>query len=206
MVADRGYDQVSLRDIAEALGISKGTILHHYGSKDRLLEQLHAEYMRRRLDEAHRILEQLHAPTERLAALIYQNLLLVQREDRAGTVAFAREIVRFQSDSLMTEVREMRHAYFQLVCDVVRSGIEEGVFRPTGEPALITYQVFGMLNWMWTWLRPEGRWGIDEIARTYLGTFLGGLAADMKDAAVLEHSDVAATVEKIMVDVGGQAD
>ena len=55
-------------------------------------------------------------------------------------------------------------------------------------------------------IRPEGRWGIDEIARTYLGTFLGGLAADMKDAAVLEHSDVAATVEKIMVDVGGQAD
>jgi AcrR family transcriptional regulator len=205
MVAERGYDQVSLRDIAEALGMSKGTILHHYGSKDRLLEQLHAEYMRRRLDEAQRIIERLHTPTEQLAALIYQNLLLMQRDDRAATVAFAREIVRFQSDSLMADVREMRREYFEIVCDVVRTGIEAGVFRPTGDPALITYQLFGMVNWMWTWLRPGGTWGIDEIARTYLGTLLGGLAADVDDAAVLEREDLRQLVEEIMGDAGGQS-
>ena len=53
MVAERGYDKVSLRDVAEALEMSKGTILHHFGSKDRLLEQVHSDYMERRLAEAH---------------------------------------------------------------------------------------------------------------------------------------------------------
>ena len=46
MVAERGYDEVSVRDVAEALDISKGTILHHFGSKESLLEQLHSDYMR----------------------------------------------------------------------------------------------------------------------------------------------------------------
>ena len=50
MVAEHGYDAVAIRDLAEALDMSKGTVLHHFGSKDRLLEEVHSTYMRRRLD------------------------------------------------------------------------------------------------------------------------------------------------------------
>jgi AcrR family transcriptional regulator len=205
MVAERGYDEVSLRDIAQALGMSKGTILHHYVSKDRLLEQLHAEYMRRRLDEAYAILERLESPSDRLAGLIYQ-LLLTQRDDRASTVAFAREIVRFQSDPLMARVRELRREYFELVQGVVRAGMEEGVFRLAGQPAVITLQLFGMCNWMWTWLRPEGRWSVEEIADTYIGTFLGGLAVDTREGALLETDAIGAVVKQVMAEVAAAAD
>ena len=37
MVAEHGYDNVSLSMVAGELGISKGTIVHHYGTKDRML-------------------------------------------------------------------------------------------------------------------------------------------------------------------------
>ena len=103
-VADLGYDEVSLRMVAEELGISKGTIVHHYSSKDRLLEAVHSEYMRRRLAEAHMILEQIEGPAEQVVALISQ-LLIAQRDDRAATVAFAREFVRFSSLKVMHDVR-----------------------------------------------------------------------------------------------------
>ena len=46
LVAERGYDEVSVRDVAEALEISKGTILHHFGTKEAMLEQMHNDYMR----------------------------------------------------------------------------------------------------------------------------------------------------------------
>jgi AcrR family transcriptional regulator len=81
LVADQGYDAVSLREVAERLDISKGTIIHHFHSKDGLLEQLHAEYMRRRLSEAEKLLERLEKPVEQLAAFVYQ-LMLSQRDDR----------------------------------------------------------------------------------------------------------------------------
>ena len=66
MVAERGYDNVSLRDVAEALEMSKGTILHHFGSKDRLLEHVHSDYMERRLAEAHAFLARLESPPDQV--------------------------------------------------------------------------------------------------------------------------------------------
>ncbi|WP_370880925.1 hypothetical protein [Streptomyces africanus] len=47
--------------------MSKGTIVHHYGTKDRLLAALHESYMRRRLAEAYLITNRLSSQSEQLA-------------------------------------------------------------------------------------------------------------------------------------------
>jgi AcrR family transcriptional regulator len=194
MVAERGYDAVSLRDVAEELGMSKGTIVHHYGSKEMLLEALHHDYMRRRLDEAAAVLERLSDPAERLGALIYQ-LLFAQRDDRAATVAFAREISRFATDDSMADVRRMREEYFDLVRDVVRDGTERGKFS-VRDATIVTFQVFGMCNWSWTWYRSDGPVSVDDIARSFIDTVLYGLVAD--GAAGFDHERVAAVVLEVM--------
>jgi AcrR family transcriptional regulator len=176
MVAERGYDEVSVRDVAEALGISKGTILHHFRSKESLLEELHGEYMRRRLAEANEFLATSEDPVDQLQLIVYQ-LLLSQQEDRAATVAFAREIVRFAEEDVMSEVREMRDEYSELVIDVIRRGVQSQVFVEV-DPALTALQLFGMCNWSWTWFRPEGEWSAREIADEFCRTLIGGLARE----------------------------
>lgn len=173
LVAELGYDEVSLRMIAEDLGLSKGTIVHHYGTKARMLEAVHHEYMERRLREAELILEETQDPVNQLTGLIAQ-LLLTQRDDRAATVAFAREISRFSSLEVMQDVRRMRNEYSDLMLRVIQRGIEERAFRPDNAE-LISLQIFGMCNWTWTWLRPEGRWSVGEILRTWVATVLTGL-------------------------------
>src|SRR4051794_19136496 len=35
-VAERGYDRANFGDVAAELGLSKGTIVHHFGTKDRM--------------------------------------------------------------------------------------------------------------------------------------------------------------------------
>ena len=175
MVAERGYAEVSLRDIAETVGVSKGTIVHHYGSKERLLEASHARYMTRVLDQANLILQEVEGPPRQLLALVYQ-MLVSLRDDRAATVAFAREIVRFSSSEDLARVRAMRAEYRGLIRSVVQRGMDEGIFR-RDDPDLVTLQVLGMCNWAWTWLRPEGRWSVDQITATFASTLLGGLVA-----------------------------
>ena len=49
-VADRGYADTSLADIATELDLSKGTIVHHFGSKETLLR----EGLHRRVDQRRR--------------------------------------------------------------------------------------------------------------------------------------------------------
>lgn len=34
-VAERGYERTNIGDIADELGMSKGTIVHHFGTKPR---------------------------------------------------------------------------------------------------------------------------------------------------------------------------
>jgi AcrR family transcriptional regulator len=190
LVAERGYDAVAMSEIAGAMAISKGTILHHYGSKDRMLEQVHASYMQRRLREADVILAALPNPSAQLSALVYQNLFAM-RFDHAATVAFAREIVRFASDPIMSEVRQMRRRYSRLMRDVLTRGMQPGEFR-RDDPTMLSLQIFGMFNWSWTWLRTEGDWTIDELAVSFIRTIIGGVggAADIDEIAALAAETV----------------
>ena len=176
MVAERGYDEVSIRDVAEALGISKGTILHHFRSKESLLEELHGDYMRRRLAEAHELLAEFEDPVDQLQLVVYQ-LMLTQRDDRAATVAFAREIVRFAEEDVMSDVRRMRHEYSALVTDIISRGVQRGDFRDV-DPAMTALQLFGMCNWSWTWFEPEGAWSAREIADDFCRTLIGGFTRE----------------------------
>lgn len=187
MVAARGYDGVSIRDIAETLGMSKGTIIHHYGSKDRILEQVHNDYMQRRLHEARAILEELSDPHDQLAGMVLQNLFAMHH-DRDATVAFAREIVRFASDEIMADVRAMRADYFGLLRDVLERGMETGAFRRE-DATMIALQLFGMMNWSWTWLRPAGPWTLEELGASYVRTIVAGIDSsnDVARASVPEH-------------------
>jgi len=181
MVAENGYDAVAIRDLAEALGMSKGTVLHHFGSKDRLLEEVHSTYMRRRLDEIAIILAELEGPERRLQGMVFQNLLAMQ-EDADATRAFAREIVRFAREDLMKDVRAMRREYFNTLRGIIEEGIEQGVFR-RADATIVALQLFGMMNWTWTWLDPEGEVPVESIARTFLDTVLHGLDAGPEPSA-----------------------
>ena len=194
MVAERGYDEVSVRDVAEALEISKGTILHHFGSKEALLEELNAEYMRRRLAEAGDFLAGFPDPVDQLQLIVYQ-LMLSQQDDRAATVAFSREIVRSASAELMAAVREMRDEYSRIVIEVIRRGTESGAFADV-DPQLAALQVFGMCNWSWTWFEPGGRRSATEIADQYCATLVGGLAAG--PAPELKGAELAGAVQAAM--------
>lgn len=193
LVAARGYDEVSIRDVAEALEISKGTVLHHFRSKEAILEQINNDYMRRRLAEARDYLPGLDDPIDELQAFICQ-LMLAQQEDRAATVAFSREILRAADEPAMAEVRQLREEFSALLVDILRRGVEAGAFT-TANPPLTAVQIFGMVNWAWTWFDPHGRLTAVEIADQFSRTVIGGLApGETREGADAERlADVVAS-------------
>jgi TetR/AcrR family transcriptional regulator, cholesterol catabolism regulator len=199
-VAARGFDGVALREIAEELDISKGTIVHHFGSKEQMLLDLHLLYLRSRLAEAEVILDRLPEPADQLSAIIYQNFVAL-RKDNAATVAFAREIVRFSRGEAMEPVRALRRQYSLLVRGIVTRGIADGSFRE-GDPRLITLQVFNTFSWAWTWLRTDGEWSIELIARSFIDTLFRGLVSPTSDEHLNGFDDVMRVVNEAMTNGG----
>ena len=197
-VAERGYDGTNFGDLAAELGISKGTIVHHFGTKDAMLRELHEGYMRRRLAEVRIVWARLRRPAQRLAAFV---LLGVQYQvvDRTATVAFQREVLRFAAAPGMETSLALRDEYRELVESVLAEGTAAGEFRP-GDDRLRTLQLFGSVHWMWTWFDPDGPRPVAEVAASFADTFLAGVLADPAAAAALADpaGAVAAVVDEAL--------
>lgn len=177
LVAERGYDGTNFSDVAAAVGVSKGLIAHHFGSKERLLAQVHEDYMRRRLAEQARLAAITTSPAEQLAALTYASAWW-HVHDRDAAVAFQREIVRVASIADAGEGRRLRETYVENFRAMMRAGIEAGEFRRL-DPALTTLFVSGSAQWMWTWYDPDGSYTPIEVGAAAVDLILGGLLSDV---------------------------
>jgi TetR/AcrR family transcriptional regulator, cholesterol catabolism regulator len=175
-VAERGYDQANLGDVANELGMSKGTIVHHFGTKAQLLRELEETYMRRQINAIQMMFRRLQSPSERIAAIIYASALLHVFE-RDATVATQREVVQLADHPALRDVRKLRREIQQLAEGEIRAGIDSGVFRPV-DAELATMELWGFLQWMWVWFDPKGPRTPEEVAGSFVDVFLGGLLVD----------------------------
>jgi AcrR family transcriptional regulator len=193
-VAQFGYDGTNFSDIAAELGISKGTIVHHYGTKDRLLAALHESYMRRRLAEAYLIVNRLSSPVEQLAGLLFA-FVLYQEHDRDATVAFQREVARLADQETLSEGVRLRREYLEVVRGVLRKGMESGHFRK-GDADIQSLLIMGSSQWAWTWFDPAGPHTAEEIGSSLVDMVLGGLLT--RPAAATGLVDPSGAVAKVV--------
>ncbi|GAA1480181.1 fatty acid metabolism transcriptional regulator FadR [Gordonia sinesedis] len=182
-VAENGYEGTNFGSIADELGISKGTIVHHFGTKERLFADVHERYMAQRLAEARALVKLLATPEQRLAGLIW-TFAMYQTYGRTETVAFQREIVRFSGSPSMRHSRALRDEYRDLVKSILRQGIDDGAFHP-GNVSIWALQIFGGTQWMWTWFDPDGTVSNDDVARSYVELIARGLLTDPNRVAPL---------------------
>jgi AcrR family transcriptional regulator len=175
-VAERGYDRTNLGDIADELGMSKGTIVHHFGTKAQMLRELEETHLACELDALHMVWERVASPHERIAAMVYTSALL-QVIARNATVASQREVVQLSDDPAMEQVRKLRHQLQALTIDEIRNGIKSGVFRSV-DAELAALQLWGSLQWMWVWFDPVGSRTPEQVGAAFVDVFLGGLLLD----------------------------
>jgi AcrR family transcriptional regulator len=191
-VAERGYERTNFADIAAGLGMSKGTIVHHFGAKDQLLRELQERYMRQRLGEAQRILAATESPADRIAALIYA-AVFYQAYHRDEAVAFQREILHLRESPALEAARKLRAEYSALVTGVVRDGMADGTFR-SGDANLMALMFYGSVQWMWTWYDPAGRIGPEEIAAQQVDLVMGGLLSEQGRFSLAKRDEISALV------------
>ncbi|MCV7166711.1 TetR/AcrR family transcriptional regulator [Mycobacterium stomatepiae] len=175
-VAERGYDRTNMGDIADELGMSKGTIVHHFGTKAQMLRELEEAHLGLQLDALRMVWDRLATPHERIAAIIYASVFL-QVIARDATVASQREVVQLSDDPAMQQVRALRHQLQALAIDAIRDGINSGVFR-TVDVELAALQLWGSLQWMWVWFDPADSRTPEQVGAAFVDVFLGGLLLD----------------------------
>ena len=148
-----GYDATSMVDLAVALGITKSAIYHHVPSKEHLLSEA--------LDEALDGLTGVIAEAEELPdATSYARLRLVVRQSVEVLVAHQPAVtlllrVRGNSEIELRALDRRRRIDARLA-GLVQGAVDEGSLRSDVDPALVSRLLFGMVNSLVEWYRPDG--------------------------------------------------
>jgi AcrR family transcriptional regulator len=170
LFAERGFHGTSMGDLAEALGVQKGSLYSLTGSKQELL----FETMREGALAFHAALDAVpdDAPAlERVRLALRGHLQVVSEQLDVATV-FTREW-RYLEDGYREQIREERRRYEDRWRRLFQEGVESGGFRTdldTGAAALL---VLSAANWAYTWLTPDR--DTDELADRFLAIVVDGI-------------------------------
>lgn len=169
----RGYHGTSMQHLGEAVGMLKGSLYAHIGSKQELLFEVVDQGAERFLQRGRAALEAGGGAAARLEALLVAHVETAAEHLDAATV-FLHEW-RYLDDVRRDLVRTKRDAYEAMVREVVAEGVRSGEFRPDVDVDMTARLVLSAGNWIYAWYRPDGRLSPAEIARRYADVLVRGL-------------------------------
>ena len=172
---NRGYDATTMQEVADAMGILKGSVYHYVRTKEDLLWMVVEEPLHELVANAREIFS-----TKDLSASASLTLAI-----EAHAVAFERHyphmfvITRENGETLSparrTEFDSLRAEYFKLFRRAVTQGMKTDDLRPDIDPSLTVYAIFGMLNWMFRWFSPGRRADAADVAAAFSDILIAGI-------------------------------
>jgi len=168
---ERGYDAASMEELAGRLGVTKSAIYHHVPSK--------VELLRLALDRA---LDGLFAVTEEPAATTGRAIDRLEHVVRGSVRVLVDELpfvtlllrVRGNSDVEQAALKRRRE-FDRIVTDLVAAAEDEGDVRQDVDPAVTSRLLFGTVNSLTEWYRPDGGLSADALADALVATTFDGL-------------------------------
>jgi TetR/AcrR family transcriptional regulator, cholesterol catabolism regulator len=170
LFAQKGYHGTSIGDIAEALGVQKGSLYAHIASKEDLLY----ETMREGADAFHAALDAIpeDLPAVEKIRLALRGHLRVVAEQLDVATVFVQEW-RYLEGERRDEIVAERRRYEERIRELFREGRELSELRADLDESAAALLLLSAANWAYTWLRP-GR-DTDELADRFFALLVDGM-------------------------------
>ena len=158
---EKGYHGTSVRDIAESVGLLKGSLYHYIRSKEELLARLFEGALEGTVRELEAIAKSDASASDRLRDMVTAYVRAVTANlDAVGL--YLREWRSLPAPDL-ARLRAKRHAMRALFEEVVAEGVRKREFA-VGDEKVATLAILGMCNWIFEWYRPRGRLRPQDLA------------------------------------------
>lgn len=172
LFARGGYPGTSMNEVARACGLSKATLYHYFRDKYDLLVSIAEGHVSRLQAIVGETMAGEPTPAVRMRLLIAR---LVQEYAHAQNAhRVLTEDVKFlqpqDRERILDQEREVVNGFAQVVAALRPDLKEQALSKP------LTMLLFGMINWLFTWMKPDGALDYEAIAPIVADLFLGGLA------------------------------
>ncbi len=123
----KGFQETSMREIAEAAGLGKSTLYDYFRNKDEILVYYFEDELDDLTTEAQQIAVAHKSADQRLREITQMHMELLQANKNLF-MKMSMEAQRLKLES-QKKIQEKRHAYQDLVRALIDEGIREGAFR-----------------------------------------------------------------------------
>lgn len=138
-----GYHGLSMRQIAEAVGVSKAALYYHFQDK----EQLFLAILDDNLREIESLIRQVERDSDdsraRIRALV-RGILLLPAEKRAVIRLASQEMAQLNAPARAMFDQSYHEKFINRVRSILKAGIARGELKPV-EPELATWALLGMM-------------------------------------------------------------
>jgi AcrR family transcriptional regulator len=167
----RGYDGTSMEDLAKAAGITKSSIYHHVSGKEELLRLA----VTRALDGLFGVLAEPGATegaaVDRFAYVIRRTCL-----ELVDKLPYVTLLLRVRGNTQTERAAlDRRREFDHRVAELAAAAVAAGDLRADLEPRLTSRLVFGLVNSVVEWYRPEGAETGEAVADAVASLVLSGL-------------------------------
>lgn len=173
LLAEKGYGDMSLRDLAARVGLSAGSLYNYITGKQELLFLLLEEHMRLALAAEHEALARSSdGPDEQLRTFVYTHIDFHTSRPNEANICISE--LRSLTGECRQKIVSQRDAYEKVLEDILRHGQLSGAFR-IGDLRVETQVILGMITSVLAWYRPGGRLNKNKISALVCTLLLEGL-------------------------------
>jgi AcrR family transcriptional regulator len=170
--SEKGYEGASIRDISRLSGVSLAGLYYYIKSKQELLYLIQVYTFKTIGARLEKRLSGMTDPVEKLRALI-QNHLDYFLDHPVEMKVLSHEDEALEGE-YRKEVLEIKRRYYNIAVSIFEDMRKAGMARRVN-PRVAVLSLFGMMNWIYTWHRPQVDPRADALAKAVAGMFLHGV-------------------------------
>jgi AcrR family transcriptional regulator len=174
---EKGYEGASMRDLSRVTGLSLAGLYYYFESKEELLYLIQKHYFTVVVERLQKRLEEVSDGEARVRTFILNHFEYFLAENYKATKVLSKED-DVLAGKLGTEVAALKRRYYRSCADLVEAlKREKGLVFNTRVAVL---SLFGMMNWIYTWYKPQVDPEAGALARQVGDIFLAGIKSSAK--------------------------
>jgi AcrR family transcriptional regulator len=194
LIAEHGFEAMSLRRLAEEVGLTAGSLYNHIGSKQDLLNGLLQAVMQDLLDALKTQVLVHTNPLTQFQAFV--RLHMQFHIDRKNDVRIATTELRSLSPENYRHIVKLRNRYEATLSHILKVGRSRKLFR-VSDTKTAALALIPMLTGVSQWYRSDLRITREEVINRYLELCLAMVGASARKATPMESLENLALLDTV---------
>ena len=169
----KGYVEANMDDIAAEAKMSKGGIYHYFSSKDEILFFVLTNYMDIMLEDLEAEVQKIKNSSSKIQFVISRHIELYIKYSSEGKTLLHE--AHCLPSKYYKKIAAKEKKYFQIASGVLSEFFGGQTKINNGRITVMTFLLFGMCNWVYSWYNPKGDITPEELSEMIWTLFLNGV-------------------------------